>query len=214
MGSIGNWCRMADLTCAGVREISGEFALGILPHNERAGVAAHLLRCRECRQETTTMTAIGMRLMELIPGTEPPLGFDRRVLARFRPQRRPFLAAIAVAAVAAAIAAAGASGDLGGHPARAADLASPLRQGARTVGMVSVGGRPAWVTMTIRAGTTSGPVTCELLARNGVVTKLGAFDLVDGSGSWGAPDPASMSGVVGARLVNPAGRVIATATFA
>ena len=160
------------------------------------------------------MTGIGVRLMELIPGTEPPLGFDRRVLTRFRPQRRSLLAAIAVAAVAAAIAAAGASGNLGGHRARTSDLASPLRQGPRTVGMVSVGGRPAWVTMTIRADTTSGPVTCELLARNGVVTRLGTFDLVDGSGSWGAPDRASTSGLVGALLVNPAGRVIATATFA
>ncbi len=82
------------------------------------------------------------------------------------------------------------------------------------MGVVYVGGRPAWVTTTLRGDIASGPVTCELFGRNGTVTKLGTFDLVDGSGSWGAPDPAGRSGVVGARLVDRAGRVIATATFA
>ena len=128
--------------------MSGEFALGILPQNQRASVAAHLLRCPNCRRKIAPMTAIGVRLLELIPGREPPLGF----------------------AVVGA-------GGLGGQPARASGLAAQLRQEGHTVGVVYAGGRPAWVTMTIRGDTASGPVTCELLGRNGTVTKLGTFDL-------------------------------------
>ena len=93
---------MTELTCAQVSEVSGEFALRILPDEQRAAVAAHLLRCPHCRREVDQMTAIGNQLLELLPGTEPPLGFDRRVLARIRPRhRRPFLAAAAAGAAAA-----------------------------------------------------------------------------------------------------------------
>src|SRR5262249_27686356 len=105
---------MIELTCREVRDSSAEFALGILPAEERASVAAHLLRCPSCREEVEGMMAVGTRLLDLVPGTEPPLGFDRRVLARVhgshaaartRSWRRPsrLVAAIAAAAAAAAL---------------------------------------------------------------------------------------------------------------
>ena len=59
------------------------------------------------------MDSVSTRLIELVPGTEPPLGFDRRVLARVRQsrpgptgglvRRRPLFAAAAGAAAVVAL---------------------------------------------------------------------------------------------------------------
>ncbi len=73
---------MIDLTCAEARDLAAEFALDILEPEERSAVAAHLLRCPTCRAEVSGMEVVSERLLDLVPGTEPPLGFDRRVLAR------------------------------------------------------------------------------------------------------------------------------------
>jgi len=75
---------MSQLTCAEVRESVPELALDILEPGERAAVAAHLAHCPACQGEVDAMVAVGARLLDLVPGTEPPLGFDRRVLAKIR----------------------------------------------------------------------------------------------------------------------------------
>ncbi len=75
---------MTELTCTQVRDAAAEYALDILEPGERSGIAAHLLRCPACREDVESMSGVATRLLELVPGTEPPLGFDRRVLARVR----------------------------------------------------------------------------------------------------------------------------------
>ena len=75
---------MTELTCAQVRDAAAEYALDILEPGERSAVAAHLLRCPACRAQVEGMSGVATRLIELVPGTEPPLGFDRRVMARVR----------------------------------------------------------------------------------------------------------------------------------
>ena len=45
------------------------------------------------------------------------------------------------------------------------------------------------------------------------VTTVGTFRLADGYGSWGSPDPGSVTDLRGARLVSATGAVLATATF-
>jgi hypothetical protein len=72
---------------------------------------------------------------------------------------------------------------------------------------------PLWLTMTVHDVKGGPAVTCELVAADGKLTPLGSFDLVDGSGSWGAPDPGGLTGITGARLTDGHGRLIATATF-
>ena len=76
---------MSDFTCAQVNEAAAEFALGILAPDERESVEAHLQRCPTCRLEVESMQSVGTQLLDLVPGTEPPLGFDRRVLSRVKP---------------------------------------------------------------------------------------------------------------------------------
>ncbi len=78
---------MADLTCTEASEAAGEFALGILAPNQRARVAAHLLRCSDGRQEIVPMTAIGALAAGGDSRQRTPLGFNRKALARVHPCR-------------------------------------------------------------------------------------------------------------------------------
>ncbi len=225
---------MTNLTCATARDVAAEYALDILEPEERSALAAHLLRCPECRADVDAMSSVATRLIELVPGTEPPLGFDRRVLARVRDitpvpwskrlvplrTRRARLLA-AVAGVAAAVALVfGSIGWFMGHSANPSSQGlltdAALHQGSRDVGEVYVyrdDDDPMWLKMTVHDVKGGPTVTCELVAADGRLTPLGSFDLVDGSGSWGAPDPVGMGGITGARLTDSHGRLIAIATF-
>ena len=188
-----------------------------------------------CREDVDSMVSVGARLIELVPGTEPPLGFDHRVLARVRQtqtrpdrgrartviRRRPRVFAAVAAAAAAVALVFGSLGWLAGrnddHSTTKVILTAGFTQGGRHVGNVEVytsrGGSP-WLTMTVQGAAGSPKVTCELIGTNGSRTNMGSFDLVDGSGTWGAPDPAGLAGVAGVQLVSTAShQVIATATF-
>ncbi len=215
---------MAEPGCEEVRAAAAEAGLGILPLPERAALDRHLRACAACRGEVAAMEAVAARLLDLVPGTEPPLGFDRRALARVAParRRRPRGAWIVTAAAAAAVAAGALGWVAGAHaqrrpaPATAAAtvLRAPLRQGDRIVGEVDAyGGRHPWVSMWVRGSSIDGTVTCELVRRGGGPVSLGSFDVAGGAGAWSAPDPAGTSGVTGAVLVGPDGRVVASATF-
>jgi predicted anti-sigma-YlaC factor YlaD len=208
---------MNSLTCAEVQEAATEYALGILPADEARVVSAHLLACPDCRREVDDMRRTGELLLELIPGTEPPLGFDHKVLNRIVPRRRrlhlAFLTAAAAAVVAAAIAAAV---TLGGthHHARSAEVTAAFQAaGGRDVGSVYIGGSPAWIWMTVHQASSTGTVSCQLIEPGGKITTVGTFELVDGSGTWKAPDPAPAITPTGARLIGSGGAVIATAHF-
>jgi hypothetical protein len=147
------------------------------------------------------------------------LGFDQRVLRQVdrRESRRSWRPVVGAAA-AAALLVFGTLGwfiGLGGsHPRPHLLLAADFRQAAHTIGEVEINeDRSPWVSMAIRGSDTSGTVSCQLVYRNGYLTTLGSFDLVAGKGSWSAPDTAGTAGVIGARLVDDHGRIVATANF-
>ncbi|MFE3414965.1 anti-sigma factor family protein [Streptomyces mirabilis] len=68
-----------DMTCEKLRGIGAELALGILPGRERAAAVAHLDRCADCREYVEQLTLVGDGLIGLLPGCEPPVGFETRV---------------------------------------------------------------------------------------------------------------------------------------
>jgi hypothetical protein len=210
---------MTEMSCAQVHEASAEYALEILPPDERGRVAAHLLRCPHCREEVQELSQLGARLLDLVPGVEPPIGFDSEVLARVRRRRRPnrihVLLSVAAAAAVIAVAAIGIA-SLGhkAHSPAPVELTAQLFQANHSVGTVYVDGRPTWISMTVHQATVSGAVTCQLIERQGQIITVGTFNLVDGSGSWGVPDPSGTANLTGARLVGPSGSVVATASFA
>jgi hypothetical protein len=205
---------VTELTCTEVRDAAAEYALGILEVGERAGVARHLLICDECRSEVEDLTSVGMDLLGLVPDAEPPLGFDRRVLAHVqRPARRP-IRVWAASGVAAAVAAAIALVALvPGSSAHHQVVLAALTSHGRAIGSVYTEGRPPWLEMTVHDSGVSGPVTCELIGAGGRLVRLGSFDLVNGSGYWAAPlGQSGMRGYLGLELVSSS-TVIATATF-
>ncbi|MFF1262621.1 anti-sigma factor family protein [Streptomyces sp. NPDC058321] len=69
----------SDVTCEKLREVGAELALGVLPGRERAAAVAHLDRCADCREYIEQLTLVGDGLIGLLPGSEPPGGFETRV---------------------------------------------------------------------------------------------------------------------------------------
>lgn len=212
---------MTDTGCDVARESLAELALGTLRGEELRQVSSHVEQCRDCRREVTSMLPVASQLLELIPGTEPPLGFDRRVLSRVQQsdsskawfsRRRTVIMSIAAAAaiifgVSGWLVGAGSSGQ---HRTRPELTAAFTNQGHQ-VGQIEAYGKPQWLTVTVHGTGISGPVTCQLVHGDGSVTTMGSFDLVGGSGTWSTPDPAGMANVSQARLVDSSGAVIAVA---
>jgi hypothetical protein len=183
-------------------------------------VAAHLERCPTCRLEVESMTSVGHQLLDLVPGTEPPLGFDRRVMSRITPARRPIrrryrmIATLAAAATIAVATTIGVDATRTARPTPAVLADAVLYQGKQRVGRVDLyPGRPPWVGVTLRSVTVDGRVTCEMVSYDGTVTDLGSFGLSAGSGSWFAPYPKGASELEGVRLLDAKGNVVASAQF-
>ncbi|WP_043268165.1 hypothetical protein [Streptomyces sp. CT34] len=71
-----------DLSCDQLHETGAELALGVLSGRERAEAAAHLERCADCREYLEQLVLVGDGLLGLLPGREPPAGFEARVARR------------------------------------------------------------------------------------------------------------------------------------
>jgi hypothetical protein len=285
-----------DMTCAELADVAAELSLGVLTGRERAVAISHLDRCEACREDVRQLMATGEQLRELLPPTEPPAGFETRVLARLglpvparqeaaqdddeevtagpppaagrkdaprhrragrdtvrpgagqsgAPQARPdgtrpdgtrpdstrpggnrrrrpgrLRRMLAAAAVGLAVIVAGLGGwRVGIATAPAASAAGPLTSASlltathKNVGQVFYySGNPGWLYMSVDLGSGSGSVTCQVIGKDGRVSTIGSFQLADGFGAWGSPDPGNLGDLSGARLVAPNGTVIASGTF-
>lgn len=127
--------------------------------------------------------------------------------------------ALAATAVALAVIAAGLGGwRLGVSTAPAAvgplTSASLVSASHHEVGNIFLySGDRRWLYMSVEMGSGNEAVTCQLVGADGQVSTLGSFRLADGYGSWGSPDPGTVTPLRGARLVSATGAVLATATF-
>lgn len=203
---------MTELTCTQVHDAAAEYALGILPVSERADVARHLFTCEECRTEVDELTEVGTDLLGLVPDAGPPLGFDRRVLAQIqRPPRRAARIWVGSGAAAAAAAAAVLLTVFHGSSPHPQQVTATLVSDGRPIGTVHTESHPQWLEMTVDDPGMSGPVACYVIDRGGHLVWLGAFDLVNGRGSWGAP--LGQIGTVSGVQLEADGHVIGGATF-
>ncbi|HEX4220800.1 MAG TPA: anti-sigma factor [Pseudonocardiaceae bacterium] len=73
---------MSEQDCARMRELAPELALGVLTGEERGEARKHLASCPDCREYVLELTSVGDGLLALVPGAEPPVGFEDRVLSR------------------------------------------------------------------------------------------------------------------------------------
>ena len=93
----------------------------------------------------------------------------------------------------------------------AASLLSPTQSSVGSVFLYS--GTPRWLYMSVDLGSGDEFVTCQVVGPDGRASTLGSFQLADGYGTWGSPDPGNVGAVAGARLLSADGVVLATATF-
>ncbi|HEY4453634.1 MAG TPA: anti-sigma factor [Pseudonocardiaceae bacterium] len=68
--------------CTRLHELAPELALGVLTGEERAEARKHLATCPDCREYVLELTSVGDGLLALVPGAEPPVGFEDRLLSK------------------------------------------------------------------------------------------------------------------------------------
>ncbi|WP_137816820.1 anti-sigma factor family protein [Gandjariella thermophila] len=217
------------MTCEEFRELASELALGILPGRERAAALAHRDRCSTCREHLDALTTISDDLRTLVPDTEPPVGFETRLLdhlhARTRVQRRRrrLLATITAAALVIAAGLGGWSlGTLTQHQPPTAAPVSPsprLLTATFTADHRDAGqafaytGTPPWIYMAVDTEHDTTTVSCQLQTTDGHLVTIGQFQLSNGYGYWGTPINLDPTTLATARLIATNGTIIATATF-
>jgi hypothetical protein len=168
------------------------------------------------------------KLLWLAPEAEPSLGFETRVIERYRggdtrrhTVRRQRVSVYAVAAMVAAVLGIGVGAVVTNHtttPPSATTvrpLTGRLMSGGQVVGDVTISsGSPAWMIMDIDAAKLSGTVWCQVTLANGHTETVGKFTIANGYGSWVAPINGSGRHVRSAQVVNANGTVLAQVTFA
>ncbi len=213
---------MNELTCPQVRDLDAEIALGVLPGEQRAAALAHLERCPDCREHIEQLTMVGDTLLDLVPGSEPPLGFETRVMQRLNPTRQPRRRRLALVAAAAAIALVfGLGGWIAGTSTQPTQthrdyvlLEAAFTSGSGATGTIyAYDGRRDWVYMWVRVSPDLDQVSCRLVRRGGGTVELGSFRLAEGRGYWAAPIPVEPLDVSRAEVVAEDGTVLATARF-
>ncbi|HEX9506531.1 MAG TPA: zf-HC2 domain-containing protein [Acidimicrobiia bacterium] len=211
---------MSILTCAEVRDLASEHALGVLGGAERAEVIAHCNECARCRAFVNELTEVADVLPTLVPEAEPPAGFERRVLTRLtvgrRRARRRWVASVAAVAAAAAIVSItvvriAESNDATRVVAPTSTaVVSPVAVAMRggpgdaAAGWVYVtGGRS--VAVAVDYGVPSGSYRLEVRTRNGSARELGTMAITNGHGSWTGASPRPITSGNTIALVDAAG---------
>ena len=217
---------MSASTCAEVRELAPELALGIVGGPERAEALEHTSECGPCRAFVGELAEAADALPLLAAEAEPPPEFEERVLAALkaprRRNRRLVTAAVAVAAAAAAIVsivgvrvAESIQGSSSVESA-ASHVSSAQMTGANGINVGNVfvsNGTPSAVMVNVNYWVPSGNYRIEF--RTGSTDKyLGDVTIHDGHGWWGGVANLPNAGSGSIVLVDAAGGVTCEARFA
>jgi len=205
---------MSEISCAQVHESGAELALGILDGRQRAELMTHVEMCDTCRVELRQLAQVREELLALVPVSEPPLGFESRVLRSLGLPGRRRRQWLRPAAAAAALLIALAGGWLLGSGPPDSLVGAQLTTNGHVVGQAFLYTRsPAWVYMTVAAPGTSDDVSCQVQRADGSWVTTGSFWLSNGYGYWGGPARADPATITAIRLVRPDGSLMATATL-
>ncbi|WP_460060939.1 hypothetical protein [Streptomyces sp. YKOK-I1] len=221
--------------CQRLRDVAAELALGILPARERAAALAHLQHCPACRENVRELTSAADELIHLIPGREPPVGFETRVLQRIgipprhrrRTPRQRFALGLAACAAAAALTAGGWAIGVTTVPSPSAAgpdrlLSADLTSRSRDVGQVFAHtNRPQWIYMSVDTDDLPAPartaphttLTCQIERADGSTTTIGTFSPTTGYAQWGTPYPDGSAPVTEVHLLAADHSVVASATL-
>lgn len=208
--------------CPDIRLLLPELALGTLTGHDRARALEHLGGCADCRRELQSLSEVADELLTLAPSSEPPMGFESRVLervgatrgARLRRSRWVAVAAALVAALiggAAVYAAGAADRELAGSyraTLAVADgeyfAARPLEsaEGSEAGHVFGYQGSPSWVFCVVSAGTEEGTYDIEITATGGDTWSAGEMQVEEGEGTWAQPLGVDLHDVLRFRLVD------------
>jgi len=215
---------MVDPGCERLREVGAELALGVLPARDRAAALAHLQECPACESYLGELTALGDRLVGLVPGVEPPVGFEQRVLDRLgltatppRRRRRKLVITFAAVLLALSLAAAGWLGWLG-RSAQHRDgddlVKVPLSASGPVAGEVfAYRDSRSWLYVELSGLPNYRSVSCQVRFADGQVFTVGTFPVTEGAGQWGGPAPVYGTDPAEVRILAPDGTVVGTARF-
>jgi hypothetical protein len=189
--------------------LAAEAALDLIGGTERAALLLHLDGCEACRELVHQLSATADDLVLLAPESEPPAGFEQRVLARLGADRRRRWPVVAGAAAAVLLLVVGfALGD-----ARRNEGANVREVAMRTPSGRVVGdaylheGDPSFVFAAVPGWKDE---LTEYKLR--VTLSDGSTTQATGAGSWGTI-VASSSGVRSVVLIGADGRVWCSASL-
>jgi hypothetical protein len=205
---------MSEISCAQLRELGAELALGILDGRQRAELMTHVDVCDSCRDELRQLAQVREELLALVPASEPPLGFESSVLRSLgfttrhrRRWLRPLAAAVALLIALAA-------GWFLAPRTQDSVVSADLTADGHTVGQAFLYTRsPSWIYMTVNTPGPSEEISCQLQRTDGTWITTGWFSLTSGLGYWGGPSRAVPADVTAIRLLRADGTLLATATL-
>ena len=213
--------------CVAFEEDLAALALKTLTGRRRGEVMSHVAGCQRCVAELVELTEASDLLLVLAPEAEAPLGFESRLAQRLEFSvpataralwRRPIL--IALGGTLMLLSALLAGTVVGEHRApppatstHSANLTSAVAGGsAQVVGKATLlSGTPTWLVMTLDYTGWTGRVSCQVTLRGGRTETLGTFRVGPTYDSWTLPIAVPTSDVVGARLVQANGTLLASA---
>jgi hypothetical protein len=222
---------VSSLSCAEVRELAPELALGILSGAERAEVVLHVNGCARCQAHVAELTEAADFIPQLAPEAEPPAGFEDRVLRRLgererRTRRRWIAAAVGVAAAAIIVSITTvrvieSSGSTSTDSALAtsttvvgsAPVKVPMRGGASEVaaGWAFVNDHHG-VAVSVDYGIPSGTYEVHVTPTRGTSTPIGTMRVTDGRGSWTGQSADPLTAGARIALVDPSGAEVCHGT--
>jgi predicted anti-sigma-YlaC factor YlaD len=203
---------VSAMSCAEVRELAPELALGILSGGERAEVLLHVNGCSRCQAYVAELTEAADMIPQLAPEAEPPPGFEARVLRRLgereRRTRRRWIVAAAGVAAAAIIVSVTVVRVVESNDTTNTALPAPTSAIAGTPvavpmegGVLDVAAGWAYVSdhhgvaVAVNYGIPSGQYTVAVTPTRGETSSIGTVEVADGRGSWtGRSDDALRAG--------------------
>lgn len=206
---------MHDLTCLEVEDSAPGFALDILPAEQRARVAAHLIRCAPCRQTVSTMQESADDLLDLgaTPPWEPAPWPDDEGVVYVRPARRRLRVALSMAAAAMLFVGSTFAPEIGmsSHPDGKPVASAPLLAGDQAVGTVHFYANRADIDLTVDRLPTDGQVMVVVTLSDGTAVSVGRLQVAHGRGAWAGTDPVRTARMTGVAILDAAYRQIASA---
>lgn len=213
--------------CADIELLLPELALGTISGEDRARTLEHLGGCRRCRRELQELNELGDEFLLLAPSTEPPVGFESRVMDRLGAGSRAVWPrsrrGVAIAAAAALLMFLGATAtylavkgdrELADGYREALEVANGEYVAARALTDERGGqaghifgyqGSPSWIFCVVSSGRSDTTYDIEVSSEDGRTWELGEIYVHQSEATWGRALPIDLHDVAEIRLVARSG---------